>query len=256
MVSEEEEELIRYGGHTSEQQLFRTRGDRARFSGSYAWEQRWTALTRRVAGFDPGNRQWLSFAGTSCPPAPPSPVRRVGKREVSRSGKGAKVSLKNENEGRKKVWFEEPSVGAMSDVAFELPYISNLYKMTSSSNVVDESNSHSKVTGNGVQQRHSYSTSSILPPAVIPGKRWRVVHVSVQVGRVVVYCGECEGEKGEDGGGMLGSLTVNSSPVKAVVVYQTGAMHYSITRYGHVGTRHFDQMGCHLLEVQEILVSY
>ena len=49
-ISEEEKELVRYVGHMSEHQLFRARGDRTRFSRSYAWEQRWMALTQRVAG--------------------------------------------------------------------------------------------------------------------------------------------------------------------------------------------------------------
>ena len=182
--------------------------------------------------FEPDNRQWLSFAGTSCPPLSPTPVRKVGKREVLGSGKEGKITFKHENEGKKKAWYKGPSTSAVSDLTFELPYISNLHTMTSSSNTTNEFNSHSSVAGHGVQQKHFYSTPSILPPAVIPGKRWRVVHVSVQVGRVVVYCGECEEEEEEgEGGGELGCLAVNSSLVnKAVVVYQTDAMHYSITR--------------------------
>ena len=231
IVSEEEEELSRYGGSTSEPRLFRGRGDRSRFPGSCAWERRWTALTQRVIEFEPDNRQWLSFAGTSCPPLSPTSVWKVGKREFLGSGKEGKITFKHENEGKKKAWYEGPSTSAASDLTFELPYISNLHTMTSSSNTTNEFNSHSSVAGNGVQQKHSYSTPSILPPAVIPGKRWRVVHVSVRVGRVVVYCGECEEEEEEgEGGGELGCLAVNRSLVKAVVVYQTDAMHYSITR--------------------------
>lgn len=53
--------------------------------------------------------------------------------------------------------------------------------------------------------------------------------MSVQVGRVVVYCGQCK----EGGGGgteeEMGFLTVNSIPAKAVVLYQTDKMQYSVT---------------------------
>ena len=100
------------------------------------------------------------------------------------------------------------------------------------SNCTDDSSSHSNEpgggNGTGLQQKHLYSTPSILPPAPLPehGDKWKVVHVSVQVGRVVLYCGECE--KGE-GGEVEGCLTINSCPAKAVVVYLTDAMHYSVT---------------------------
>ena len=82
-----------------------------------------------------------------------------------------------------------------------------------------------------LQQKYLYSTSSILPPVPLDGKGdgWRVVSMSVQVGRVVVYCGQCE----EGGGGgteeEMGFLTVNNIPAKAVVVYQTDKMQYSVT---------------------------
>ena len=126
----------------------------------------------------------------------------------------------------------------LSDLTFDLPYISNLRKMMSTSvhsNCTDDSSSHSNEpgggNGTGLQQKHLYSTPSILPPAPLPGHgdKWKVVHVSVQVGRVVLYCGQCEKGEGGEGEGELGCLAINSCPAKAVVVYQTDAMHYSVT---------------------------
>ena len=59
-----------------------------------------------------------------------------------------------------------------------------------------------------------------------------VVCLAVQVGRVMVYCGE--GGKGErqkgEGRGEFGFLTVNRCPVRRLLVYQTDAMCYSVTR--------------------------
>ena len=104
--------------------------------------------------------------------------------------------------------------------------------MTSKDKVDSYSSEPSEGNGMGLQQqKYSYSTPSILPPAPLHGngEGWRVVGVSVQVGRVVVYCGQCE----EGGGGVIeeemGFLAVNSIPAKAVAVYHTDKMQYSVT---------------------------
>ena len=122
----------------------------------------------------------------------------------------------------------------MTDLTFGLPYVTNLCKgaLTSKDKVDSHSSEPSEGNGMGLQQqKYSYSTPSILPPAPLQGKGegWRVVGVSVQVGRVVVYCGQCE----EGGGGgteeEMGFLAVNSIPAKAVAVYQTDKLQYSVT---------------------------
>ena len=172
--------------------------------------------------------------------------RDEGKRRSFRVGGRGEESGHHESKcesGSEKAWYDEPRV--MSDTPFELPYISNLHKTASTSlhsSSTDESRSHSteQVSGEcgmGSQQKHCYSTPSILPPAdpsVHPGKRWRVVCVSVAVGRVVVYCGECDEGSGEEEeeeeGGELGCLVIISCPVKSVVVYDTNAMNYSVTK--------------------------
>lgn len=135
-----------------------------------------------------------------------------------------------------KMWYDGPRASNVSDFTSELPFITKLSKtkLTSShSNSIDESHSSSNENGTGSPQQERkqfYSTSSILPPMWEggEGRRWRVVHVSVTVGRVVVYCGE-GGEGGEGGG--LGCLVINSCPAKMVVVYQTEAKRCSLTRY-------------------------
>ncbi|CAI8051349.1 hypothetical protein GBAR_LOCUS28124, partial [Geodia barretti] len=63
IASEEEEEIARYRGGAQ------FRGDAV--LGGHVWEQRWKALSQKVAGFEPSCRQRLSFAGTSSCPLPP-----------------------------------------------------------------------------------------------------------------------------------------------------------------------------------------
>ena len=201
------------------------------------WEQRWKRLSQRVAGFEPGGRERLSFAKTSCPPTPPprtSPdTHRREHSESGRAQRGGKSGLEDDkSEGRreKKAWYEEPSV--IRDSIFDLPYISNLHKTPSTSNHPSvETSANDQPNG---ESKHRYFTPCVLPAAALcvqPGKRWGVVHVSVRVGRVVVYCGEREGEErgGEVGEGGYGCMDVNRFPVKAVVVYHTDDLYYSIT---------------------------
>lgn len=188
-------------------------------------------LSQRVVQFEPDSQQRLNFAGTSCLPVPQSGTPQEGGRSKSGRGKG---TFEGESKRRKKPWYEGPTDSGLTDLTFGLSYVSNLSKGTMTSK--DKVNSHSSEPsgGNGMglqQQKYSYSTPSILPPAMLhgEGEGWRVVCVSVQVGRVVVYCGQCK----EGGGGgteeEMGFLTVNSIPAKAVVLYQTDKMQYSVT---------------------------
>ena len=137
----------------------------------------------------------------------------------------------------KRVWYEGPQVSGVGDLTSELPFITKLIKKKSTpshSDSIGESRSHSSDSessrnGTGTpQQKQLYSTSSILPPlwAGQDVRRWRVVCVSVQVGRVVVYCGE-----GGKEGGELGCRDIDSCQVMAVVVYHTEAKSCSFTRY-------------------------
>ena len=240
VTSEEEEELARYGGGPpSSESHFNSSSRERSFPGGYAWGQRWKQLAHKVAGFEPGGRQGLNYAGTSgLTVSKSSEVSEVGKMESQRAGK-REGGFEEEAEGKKKAWYEEPSRGVLSGrdgSTFDLPYISNIRKMVQTSiqsSPAEESDSHSNDPGGGIgtetRQKHSYSTSSLLPPPSLPrgGGKWEVVHVSVQVGMVMVYCGVCE--KGEGVEGELGCLAVNRCPVKAVAVYQTDAMHYSVT---------------------------
>ena len=182
-------------------------------------------LSQRVVQFEPEGQQRLNFAGTSCLPIPKP-------QESGRSKSGrTKRTVEGESERKKRPWYEGPSDSGLTDLTFGLPYVSNLRKGTLTSKDKVDSHSSEPSEGNGtglLQQKYSYSTSSILPPAPLQGKGegWRVVSVSVQVGRVVVYCGQCE----EGGGGEeMGFLAVNSIPAKAVAVYQTDKKQYSVT---------------------------
>ena len=231
IASEEEEEIARYRGASQ----FQSRGGDS-VLGGHAWQQRWKALSRRVAGFQPTSRQKLSFAGTSsCPPPPPKITSQEsgerGRRGRKKHGRVGKIAGGGEEGG--KMWYDGPRASNVSDFTSELPFITKLSKTkptSSHSNSIDESHSSSNENGTGSPQqewKQFYSTSSILPPMWEggEGRRWRVVHVSVTVGRVVVYCGE-----GGEGGG-LGCLVVDSCPAKMVVVYQTKAKRCSLTRY-------------------------
>ena len=202
------------------------------------WEQRWKALSRRVAWFNLSSRQRLSFAKTSSCPPPPQTSQGGGVRGRRGREKRGKVVERSGggSEGGKKVWYEGPSASNVGDFTSELPFVTKLSKTKptpSHSNSVDESHSGSNDSSrNGMgpsQQKQSYSTTSVLPPlwAEGEGRGWRVVHVCVEVGRVVVYCGE----RGEEEREELGCLTVNSVPAKAVAVYQTQyTMSCSLTR--------------------------
>ena len=234
ITTEEEDENERYyGGGT------KFRGDiGARvFHGYTVWEQRWKCLSKRVDRFDPGHQQGLNFAGSSSCLPPTSPTQNGS--DGNRRGRGVRKERERGMYAIESIaWYEEPSMRAMTELSFEMPYISNLGKaVTTSLHSSSAGESHSPSTqrnqgetGTGSpQHRFDYFTSSILPPApldVVSGKNWKVVYVSVLVGRVVVYCGESEEE--ETCG--LGCLTVNSIPVKAVVVYQTTGMSYSVTK--------------------------
>ena len=227
-ITEEEEEREIYGKKTHLQ----SNSGVLDFRGYNVWEQRWKCLSQRVIGFDLGSRQGLSFSGTSACLATPiqgSNQKESGMGSQKEKGSGGVGAAKFQRLTpshckfieKKKAWYEKPSVIAMGQLSFELPYISTTLVH---SNSAEES--YSPTESESLKNRHEYFTSSILPPApldIVPGKKWGVVHMSVLAGKVVVYYGEekrCE----------LGYLAVNSCPVEAVVVYQTTRMTYSITK--------------------------
>ena len=238
IISEEEEEIARHQGTPSEKS--RSGGG---LLGRHTWEQRWKALSQRIVSFDPKSKQRLSFAGaSSCTPSPDSPLAhgdgdsvKRGKRKHERV-KASSGGIEKEKKDVKKMWYEGPSVTAVGDLTFELPFITNLGKTKSTSLRSNSTNkSHSGTNDSSCGQNGTglcsyYATSTILPPLWgedTPDRR-RVVCVSVQVGRVVVYCGERGGNEADKA--ELGCQEVDSCQVNGVVVYQTGAQSCSFTR--------------------------
>ena len=127
IVSEEEEEIARHQGTPSEKS--RSGGG---LLGRHTWEQRWKALSQRIVSFDPKSQQRLSFAGaSSCTPSPDSPLAHGDGDSVKRGRRKherAKASSGGIEKERKdvKMWYEGPSVAAVGDMTFELPFITNL----------------------------------------------------------------------------------------------------------------------------------
>ena len=193
-----------------------------------------------MAGFEPSCRQRLGFAGTSSCPLPPPQQSSQDSGGKGKRGREKRWRVGGEisgafGEGVKKAWYEGPSVSNVCEFTSELPFITKLSKTkptSSHSNSIDESHSGSNdcsKNGTGSPQKQSYSIPSVLPPlwAEGEGRVWRVMHVSVEVGRVVVYCGEGGEQEREE----PGCFAVNHAPAKAVVVYHTEDMSCSLTRY-------------------------
>ena len=179
----------------------------------------------------PGGEQALNYSGSSSLPPPKlnaSPMNKVVEggrkrertREKEREREGG-VEGVIEGEGGK-VWFEEPVVGFLSakdNANFNIPFVTSLQSKPapiasdsiSTSDMLSSGQSESSSSGNGSEEQPPvqlrYMTPSLLPPASLPwlGEQWKVVCLSVQVGRVVVYCGDEErrgvGRGGGGGGG-------------------------------------------------------
>ena len=221
------------------------------FAGSHCWGQRLRQLGQKVVQFEPGGRQALNYSRTSSLPVSKvgTSVKRIG---TERGGRGREVGGSVEasvEERTEKAWYKEPVVGVLSsgdNPAFNLPFITNLQQKTppviAHSDSVSDTHSSGQADsnsggrgGNGIEsQQYSYTTPSILPsPPSGQGQEWVAVRLAVQVGRVMVYCGEGgrgEGQRREGRGEEFGFLRVNHCPVRGLVVYQTEAMCYSVTR--------------------------